>query len=369
MFRLLSLIRVGALMAAPLCLSAAQFARCETGDSAEQLPPATESALRKAIYGRPPAIATDTKEFPPPRSVEVPQELASAFKRQPVAVWALLQRIVEGGRPQDSITAESYAYALAVDPYGAVMIAYLPATAEYETVGNGSLRTRRERAVEFMKNNNPADKPQAIKQTFWQAIDGTFWNPSLKQIMSPVPSQSPETPPTATEKPCLPISAPPHAAAAEPGPSAKSEPVLSDRGKLEKRLGELLCGATLAGNCTGVAGDSNNAFPEVRLTIFQVLKQNDDLWLFEAGWHVEKQDIQTKMPILARVLWAGDTPVIMLDQVAIPHLGTFSARVLFHGDQYAGVWSDGPRNGQIFGRVVRENTRTKGSDYKQNGEK
>ena len=51
--------------------------------------------------------------------------------------------------------------------------------------------------------------------------------------------------------------------------------------------------------------------------------------------------------------WAGDTPVISLTDASVPGLGTFSARVLFYEDRYAGTWSHGDVGGNQFGRIVR----------------
>jgi hypothetical protein len=59
------------------------------------------------------------------------------------------------------------------------------------------------------------------------------------------------------------------------------------------------------------------------------------------------------VPLELTVKWAGDTPVITLDELEIPGLGRFTARVLFHGRSYAGIWSGPGHGGQMYGRVVR----------------
>ena len=45
-------------------------------------------------------------------------------------------------------------------------------------------------------------------------------------------------------------------------------------------------------------------------------------------------------------------PVLRLTEVAIPGLGTFTARVLFYDEQYVGVWRHGEAGGLHFGRIV-----------------
>ena len=53
------------------------------------------------------------------------------------------------------------------------------------------------------------------------------------------------------------------------------------------------------------------------------------------------------------VKWAGDTPVISLTNKAIPGFGTFTARVMFYGDEYAGTWSGGSHGGLMWGKIVK----------------
>ena len=45
--------------------------------------------------------------------------------------------------------------------------------------------------------------------------------------------------------------------------------------------------------------------------------------------------------------------VIVLDELTIPGLGTFSSRVMFHGDRYAGTWQHGAVGGLMFGKVEK----------------
>ena len=36
--------------------------------------------------------------------------------------------------------------------------------------------------------------------------------------------------------------------------------------------------------------------------------------------------------------FVDDTPIILMTDATIPGMGTFTARVFFHGDLYAGTW-------------------------------
>ena len=52
--------------------------------------------------------------------------------------------------------------------------------------------------------------------------------------------------------------------------------------------------------------------------------------------------------------FVDDTPVILMTDATIPGMGTFTARVFFYGDEYAGTWDhDGRGGGHMFGRMER----------------
>jgi hypothetical protein len=63
--------------------------------------------------------------------------------------------------------------------------------------------------------------------------------------------------------------------------------------------------------------------------------------------------VDLSLPLPITVEWAGDTPVITLTQYQIPGLGSFSARVLFYEDRYAGTWQHGDVGGHLFGKIIK----------------
>jgi hypothetical protein len=78
-----------------------------------------------------------------------------------------------------------------------------------------------------------------------------------------------------------------------------------------------------------------------------------DAWLFQMRFQYGNHDVPVPVPI--RVTWAGDTPVLTLTDVPIPGYGTYTARVLIYGEQYAGMWSSHKGGGgQVFGQVLRK---------------
>ena len=129
--------------------------------------------------------------------------------------------------------------------------------------------------------------------------------------------------------------------------------------ELEKQFEESLTGATLEGiwQMTGKGGLRGNAPltepKKERYTITTVTKTGTEHWIVTARIQFAENDVA--VPVLVRVLWAGDTPMITIDDLAIPLIGTYSARVMFHNGFYTGIWYSNNRNygGVMSGRIVK----------------
>ncbi len=120
--------------------------------------------------------------------------------------------------------------------------------------------------------------------------------------------------------------------------------------ELERQFSEKLTGATLVGQFT--VSDLNDGKPlaQDRYTMGNVKKLPSGFWQFEA--RIQYGDKDVKIPLALPVKWAGDTPVITVTNVAFPGLGTYSARVLFYGDSYAGTWSGKTHGGEMWGKII-----------------
>jgi hypothetical protein len=139
-------------------------------------------------------------------------------------------------------------------------------------------------------------------------------------------------------------------AESKPDDDRAAAPQPPTQAQLEEQFGKLMSGATMTGHYT-VAGQAADALPkEEKYTLGKVAKVKDDLWLFQVRIQYGDHDVQVPLPI--RVKWAGDTPVITLDKVPVPGLGTFSARVVIHDGKYAGTWGGGDHGGLLFGRIT-----------------
>ncbi len=76
-----------------------------------------------------------------------------------------------------------------------------------------------------------------------------------------------------------------------------------------------------------------------------------DLWRFTA--RIRYGDTDVELPMELPVLWAGKTPVITLDNVWLPGLGTFSARVMIHDNHYTGTWRHDDKGGLLYGTIKK----------------
>jgi hypothetical protein len=127
----------------------------------------------------------------------------------------------------------------------------------------------------------------------------------------------------------------------------------ADKAALEKEFGEKLTGSTLVGTYS-IVGAKNDKPPQperYELDSVKKLEGREDYWTFTA--RIKYGDNDVKVPITLKVLWAGDTPMISMTDAAIPGLGTFTARVMFYGDRYAGTWQHGKVGGHMWGLIEK----------------
>lgn len=125
-----------------------------------------------------------------------------------------------------------------------------------------------------------------------------------------------------------------------------------ERTKLEEQFQRTLTGATLVGHFMVTGKASPDELNTEKYSILDVKKIRGDLWLLRS--RIEYGDHDVTVPLTLPVRWAGDTPVITIDKLPVPGLGTFTARVLIHQNHYAGTWSGGDHGGLLFGRIVHE---------------
>ena len=132
-----------------------------------------------------------------------------------------------------------------------------------------------------------------------------------------------------------------------PKPATTTQPTQSD---LEAQLTARLTNAVMSGQYTV----GNSAPKSDKYTIVSARKLKDDNWLFQA--RVQFGDKDVTIPMIIPIKWAGDTPVISVTDIGFPGLGTYTARVMIYGDQYAGTWQANganPHGGHLWGKITK----------------
>lgn len=129
-----------------------------------------------------------------------------------------------------------------------------------------------------------------------------------------------------------------------------------DRTELERRFRDDLRGVTLRGTWQMTQFGDGGAKPlgEARSESYAISsaeKDTDDYWIISA--RIQFGDKDVTLPVRVRVVWAGDTPVITLDDLDLPLLGRYSARVMIYRDFYSGTWFGAGYGGVMSGQIVR----------------
>jgi hypothetical protein len=136
-------------------------------------------------------------------------------------------------------------------------------------------------------------------------------------------------------------------------PAAAAPRPAKTQAELEEALSKMLTGATLEGSFTSTGRERNvSELRRDRYTLGEVKKLEGKTWMIQARIQYRDSDA-VMVPLPLPIEWAGDTPVITVDNFTIPGMGTFSARVMFFDDHYAGYWKHGDRGGNMFGVVRR----------------
>lgn len=119
------------------------------------------------------------------------------------------------------------------------------------------------------------------------------------------------------------------------------------------RMGDLekaLTNATLVGHFT-VTGKEPTGPAEERYELGEVKYLGKHQWLIQARIRYGDKDVL--LPLTVPIMWTDDTPVICIDKMMFPGLGTYSARVMFFQDHYAGIWRGDDHGGHLYGKIER----------------
>jgi hypothetical protein len=141
------------------------------------------------------------------------------------------------------------------------------------------------------------------------------------------------------------------AKAKEPSQAQAPKPTAEE---LEAKFKQALTQVTFSGRWCVIKEGQLGPEKEEKYTINSVAKLGGEMWLITARIQYGGKDILAPIPV--RVSWAGDTPVIILDKLAVLGGGPYSARVLIYDHTYAGTWSAGDHGGLLNGVITSENS-------------
>ncbi len=136
-------------------------------------------------------------------------------------------------------------------------------------------------------------------------------------------------------------------------PSPTATPPKPSQAELEAKFKALLTNATLTGRWSSTKDGVLGPEREDQYKVVSTTKGEGDTWVVSA--RMEYRGRAFVLPIPVQVKWAGDTAVLVVDNMGMPGGGTtYSARVLFHGQSYVGTWSGGEQGGLIYGLIKNE---------------
>lgn len=132
---------------------------------------------------------------------------------------------------------------------------------------------------------------------------------------------------------------------------AQEEPIDKETAELYDKLAEYLSGTKWTGQFT-VTGNDNDDLTKEEYYILSAEKMEDgDYWKLVA--RIKYGDHDTTVPLPLEIKWAGKTPVITVDKMAVPGIGVFDARVLIRNGKYSGTWAHNEVGGHLFGEIKK----------------
>jgi hypothetical protein len=141
---------------------------------------------------------------------------------------------------------------------------------------------------------------------------------------------------------------------AAPKEASKPIPTSED---LEAKFKAMLTKATLSGRWAPLKDGALGSEKEDKYNIVSVGKISGDSWVVNARMQYKEREFVAPIPV--KVRWAGDTPVLILDDFKLPgSQNPYSARVMFYEHTYAGTWFAGDHGGLLSGVISNEKEET-----------
>ena len=120
---------------------------------------------------------------------------------------------------------------------------------------------------------------------------------------------------------------------------------------LYEKLAKYLTGTKWTGQFTISDKEMGELTQEEYYILSAEKMEEGDYWKLVARIKYGKNDLT--MPLPLEIKWADATPVITVNQMPVPTLGTFDARVLIRDGKYAGTWNHNEIGGHLFGTIEK----------------
>ena len=137
----------------------------------------------------------------------------------------------------------------------------------------------------------------------------------------------------------------------------------------EAKLAKYLSGTRFVGKFTVDGEDQTPKTETYTITSCEKLPTKD---LYRLKARIKYGSVDQEVPLDLKILWSGNTPVITLESIFIPTMGTFDAHVMIRSGKdagrYAGTWQHGEKGGHLFGKIVKMDTSETGSVDKNQGD-
>ena len=141
----------------------------------------------------------------------------------------------------------------------------------------------------------------------------------------------------------------------EQAPVKVDEPKKVVMNEHETAFRALLHGARLEGSFTMKGKHTIDGTAKESYEISSLDKMPNGLWRFVV--RIKYMNTDVNVPLFLKVEWSQDTPMIYVENIPVPGVGTYSARVLFHDGRYAGTWAGDGYGGHLFGDVKKPKTK------------
>ncbi len=131
--------------------------------------------------------------------------------------------------------------------------------------------------------------------------------------------------------------------------TSKSPTESQQKSELHEKLAKYLTGTRWTGQFTVTGMESPPKTEYYEITKAEKAEEGD-YWNLVARIKYGKNDTTLPLPPI-EIKWAGETPVITVDKMTIPGMGTFDARVVIRRGKYAGTWMHDDVGGHLFGTI------------------